>query len=166
MCDLSRSWGRRRRSRHGSTQVLRAPPPRAPPPPTTPSSRFSTTRLRSRSRRPCDLQRRPRCEPVIAPGGVIPSWVRDGANAERNCERTFHARAETVYEKPAFRAAIGAKRNPVPGDGFFEWCAEKMCACTASKRIGELRSDAHVPEVLEPCEYPELRFVQRTLELS
>ena len=49
--------------------------------------------------------------------GLVPSWARDRAIGAR----LINARAETVGEKPAFRAAFRRRRCLVPSDGFFEW---------------------------------------------
>lgn len=49
--------------------------------------------------------------------GLIPAWARD----ETIGHRTFNARSETVSTKPAFRAAIRARRCLVPLNGFYEW---------------------------------------------
>ncbi|MCY4112016.1 MAG: SOS response-associated peptidase [Chloroflexi bacterium] len=49
--------------------------------------------------------------------GLIPAWARDA----RFGARTINARAETVADKPAFRAAFRARRCLVPADGFYEW---------------------------------------------
>ncbi len=49
--------------------------------------------------------------------GLIPSWAKDpGISAS-----LINARAETVTEKPAFRAAFKRRRCLVPASGFFEW---------------------------------------------
>lgn len=49
--------------------------------------------------------------------GLIPSWAKDpGIGA-----RMINARAETVAEKPSFRAAFGHRRCLIPATGFYEW---------------------------------------------
>ncbi|MCG8547724.1 MAG: SOS response-associated peptidase [Alphaproteobacteria bacterium] len=49
--------------------------------------------------------------------GLIPSWAKDPAIGSR----MINARAETVAEKPAFRAAFRRRRCLIPADGFYEW---------------------------------------------
>ena len=49
--------------------------------------------------------------------GLVPSWARDPAMGPR----LINARAETVAQKPAFRAAFEARRCLIPADGFYEW---------------------------------------------
>lgn len=49
--------------------------------------------------------------------GLIPSWATDPAIGAR----MINARAETVAEKPAFRAAFSRRRCLVLADGFYEW---------------------------------------------
>jgi putative SOS response-associated peptidase YedK len=49
--------------------------------------------------------------------GLIPSWARD----EKIGHSLINARAETVAEKSAFRAAFKARRCLVPASGFYEW---------------------------------------------
>ena len=53
--------------------------------------------------------------------GLIPSWARDIAMGAR----MINARSETVFDKPAFRAAIRRRRCIVPADGFYEWDGKK-----------------------------------------
>ncbi|PSN14172.1 hypothetical protein C7293_12875 [filamentous cyanobacterium CCT1] len=49
--------------------------------------------------------------------GLIPSWAKDPAIGSR----MINARAETVAEKPSFRAAFKRRRCLVLADGFYEW---------------------------------------------
>jgi putative SOS response-associated peptidase YedK len=53
--------------------------------------------------------------------GLIPFWVKDINEANKIRRRTLNARAETIFEKPAFRHSIRSKRCLVIADGFFEW---------------------------------------------
>jgi putative SOS response-associated peptidase YedK len=49
--------------------------------------------------------------------GLIPAWAKDPAIGNR----LINARAETVAEKPSFRAAFKRRRCLIPASGFFEW---------------------------------------------
>ncbi|WP_417249312.1 SOS response-associated peptidase [Celeribacter sp.] len=49
--------------------------------------------------------------------GFIPHWYK----APNNGPLLINARAETIAEKPAFRAACRARRCLIPADGFYEW---------------------------------------------
>ncbi|TDQ54692.1 SOS response-associated peptidase [Actinorugispora endophytica] len=49
--------------------------------------------------------------------GLVPSWAKD-ANVGY---RMINARAETVAEKPAFRAAFARRRCLLPADAYYEW---------------------------------------------
>ena len=49
--------------------------------------------------------------------GLIPPWADDPAIGHR----MINARAETVAERPAFRAALRRRRCLVVADGFYEW---------------------------------------------
>lgn len=49
--------------------------------------------------------------------GLIPSWAKDPGIGSK----MINARAETLAEKPAFRAAYKRRRCLILADGFFEW---------------------------------------------
>jgi putative SOS response-associated peptidase YedK len=49
--------------------------------------------------------------------GLIPSWAKDPTIGNR----LINARAETVVEKPSFRAAFKRRRGLILADGFYEW---------------------------------------------
>jgi len=52
--------------------------------------------------------------------GLVPSWAKDPTIGNR----MINARAETVAEKPSFRAAYRRRRCLVLADGFYEWRKE------------------------------------------
>src|SRR5262245_9531839 len=60
---------------------------------------------------------RPGREVASLKWGLIPSWANDIKIGVRH----INARAETVAEKPAFRAAFKRRRCLVPASGFYEW---------------------------------------------
>jgi putative SOS response-associated peptidase YedK len=49
--------------------------------------------------------------------GLIPSWAKDASIGSR----MINARAETIADKPAFRAAFRRRRCLVLADGYYEW---------------------------------------------
>ncbi|GAB2745696.1 SOS response-associated peptidase [Salinifilum aidingensis] len=49
--------------------------------------------------------------------GLVPHWAKDPAIGNR----MINAKAETVTDKPAFRAPIRRNRCLVPADGWYEW---------------------------------------------
>lgn len=57
-------------------------------------------------------------QPILdfARWGLIPSWAK-----EIGTKPLINARAETVEEKPSFRAPFKRRRCLVPADGFYEW---------------------------------------------
>ncbi|HEX8001135.1 MAG TPA: SOS response-associated peptidase [Mycobacteriales bacterium] len=65
----------------------------------------------------CIVVQRERREVRTVRWGLIPSWADD----RRIASRLINARAETLAEKPAFRAALARRRCLVPADGWYEW---------------------------------------------
>ena len=59
-------------------------------------------------------------ELVMMRWGLIPHWAKDASMGAR----TINARAETLSDKPSFRAAVKSRRCLVPADGFYEWRME------------------------------------------
>lgn len=53
--------------------------------------------------------------------GLIPHWAKTSEDALKLRAQTLNARAETLFEKPAFRTYIQQNRCLVLADGFFEW---------------------------------------------
>ena len=54
--------------------------------------------------------------------GLIPSWAKD----PKIGSRMINARAETLTEKPSFRAAYRRRRCLILADGFYEWSRERL----------------------------------------
>jgi len=52
--------------------------------------------------------------------GLVPFWAKDPSIGNR----MINARAETVAEKPSFRAAYKQRRSLILADGFYEWRKE------------------------------------------
>lgn len=53
--------------------------------------------------------------------GLIPHWSKD----IRIGNKMINAKAETIFEKPAFRNAIKQRRCLIPADSFYEWKQDK-----------------------------------------
>lgn len=53
--------------------------------------------------------------------GLIPLWCKDWSAAMEMSNMTLNARAETLFEKPAFKHAASAKRGLMPITGFYEY---------------------------------------------
>ncbi|HEX9731138.1 MAG TPA: SOS response-associated peptidase [Thermoanaerobaculia bacterium] len=53
--------------------------------------------------------------------GLIPFWAKEAAIGNR----MINARAETVGEKPAYKASLTRRRCLVLADGFYEWKKER-----------------------------------------
>ncbi|AAZ54584.1 SOS response-associated peptidase [Thermobifida fusca] len=49
--------------------------------------------------------------------GLVPSWAKDSNVGYR----MINARAETVTDRPAFRAAFARRRCLLPADAYYEW---------------------------------------------
>ncbi len=49
--------------------------------------------------------------------GFTPRWAKAG----KATPLLINARAETLAEKPSFRASLGSRRCLIPADGFYEW---------------------------------------------
>jgi putative SOS response-associated peptidase YedK len=56
-------------------------------------------------------------ELVLLRWGLIPFWAKD----KKIGYKMINARAESVSEKPAFRAAFKHRHCLIPASGFFEW---------------------------------------------
>lgn len=56
-------------------------------------------------------------EPVLLRWGLIPFWAKD----PRIGNRLINARAESVDQKPAFRAAFRRRRCVILANGYYEW---------------------------------------------
>jgi putative SOS response-associated peptidase YedK len=51
--------------------------------------------------------------------GLVPPWWRD-----EKLPVFVNARAESIADKPSFRAAFKARRGLIPASGFYEWTTE------------------------------------------
>jgi putative SOS response-associated peptidase YedK len=49
--------------------------------------------------------------------GLVPFWAKD----PKIGNKLINTRAETILEKPSFKAAFTRRRCLVPANGFFEW---------------------------------------------
>jgi putative SOS response-associated peptidase YedK len=57
---------------------------------------------------------------VLIRWGLIPSWAKE----ESVGYKMINARAESIMEKPAFKAAFKSRRCIIPASGFYEWKKE------------------------------------------
>ena len=53
--------------------------------------------------------------------GLVPTWVKDKATAEKLKKSTLNARIETAFDKPSFREPMRFQRCIVPANAFYEW---------------------------------------------
>lgn len=58
-------------------------------------------------------------ELVLLHWGLVPHWTKDPNSGNK----MINARAETLAQKPSFRAAFVRRRCLLPADGFYEWKA-------------------------------------------
>jgi len=58
-----------------------------------------------------------RRELILLRWGLIPGWAKDQSIGNR----MINARAESLAQKPAFRAALRRRRCLIAADGFYEW---------------------------------------------
>ncbi|SIQ29092.1 SOS response-associated peptidase [Maribacter ulvicola] len=58
--------------------------------------------------------------PIVATWGLIPYWVNTVEQQKKIWNSTLNARVETIFEKPAFRAAANERRCILYVDGFYE----------------------------------------------
>jgi putative SOS response-associated peptidase YedK len=61
--------------------------------------------------------------------GLVPSWAKDVSIGNR----MINARAESISEKPAFRAAFKKRRCLIISDGFYEW-----------RKTGKVKTPMHI----------------------
>ncbi len=67
----------------------------------------------------CRMQEPDQKQLALLRWGLIPHWAKQADGGYR----MINARAETVAEKPAFRAALRQRRCLIPADGYYEWKA-------------------------------------------
>ena len=65
--------------------------------------------------------------------GLVPAWATDPKIATR----LINARAESLAEKPAFRAAYRHRRCIVVADGFYEWHGKPGTRIPSYYRLGD-----------------------------
>ncbi len=53
--------------------------------------------------------------------GLVPYWAKDPSIGNK----MINARAETIIDKPSFKAAFRSRRCLIPVDGFYEWKKEE-----------------------------------------
>ncbi|HRF09053.1 MAG TPA: SOS response-associated peptidase [Xanthobacteraceae bacterium] len=91
--------------------------------------------------------------------GLVPSWWK---KTLKELPATFNARAETVAEKPMFRAAFKRNRCIIPASGYYEWTAtadKKKQPHYFTRRDGEIIS---IAGLYEEWKNPETGKPQRS----
>lgn len=73
--------------------------------------------LAVRTRRSGDVDALPERRLSLLHWGLVPSFAKDLSIGNK----AFNARAESVSERPMFRAALARRRCIVPADAFYEW---------------------------------------------
>lgn len=58
--------------------------------------------------------------PQMFTWGLVPFWVKTKNDLKKIWNQTLNARGETIFEKPAFRAAAKSRRCLIMVDSFFE----------------------------------------------
>jgi putative SOS response-associated peptidase YedK len=59
--------------------------------------------------------------PQLFHWGLIPAWIKNKADALKIAQQTLNARAETLFEKPAYRYSASHKRCLIYLDAFYEY---------------------------------------------
>jgi putative SOS response-associated peptidase YedK len=72
-------------------------------------------------------------ELTLARWGLVPLWAKDTKIAAS----TINARSETVFAKPAFRAAAKVRRWLVPATGWYEWIGPPKARTPVRIRRGD-----------------------------
>ncbi len=63
--------------------------------------------------------------------GLVPSWSKDAAGAVR----MINARAESLFDKAAYRRAAASRRCLVPASGWYEWQASPVATDAKGKPL-------------------------------
>ncbi len=63
--------------------------------------------------------------------GLVPSWLKDLSTMKP----MINSRAETLIQKPTFRAAFKLRRCLIPADGFYEWKKVEKAKCPMRIRL-------------------------------
>lgn len=99
------------------------------PPPGEPDYNLAPTKLarvvltRPRASEPTDTKQAGDVRQLrLLAWGLVPSWATDTSAAVR----MINARCETVFAKPAFRAAAASRRCLIPATGWYEWQASPV----------------------------------------